>query len=120
MSRFFDTHGDRLSDKTLLVEASLVGGDWISTAASGKTFDVTNPATGELIATLPDMGVAETRAAIDAAEAAQKDWAAKTGKERGAVLRKWFDLMVANADDLAAILVAAFATRVRERVAQRS
>jgi succinate-semialdehyde dehydrogenase/glutarate-semialdehyde dehydrogenase len=59
-----------------------------------------------VIATLPDLGVEETRAAIDAAYVAQKDWAKKTGKERAAVLRKFYDLMVANADDLGAILTA--------------
>ena len=96
---------DRLSNPDLLVCSALVGGKWID-AASGKSFNVTNPCTGEVIATLPDLGVEEARTAIDAAEVAQKDWARKTGKERAAVLRKWNDLMVANADDLAAILTA--------------
>ena len=96
---------DRLSNPDLLVCSALVGGKWID-AASGKSFNVTNPSTGEVIATLPDLGVEEARTAIDAAEVAQKDWARKTGKERAAVLRKWNDLMVANADDLAAILTA--------------
>ncbi len=96
----------QLGNSDLLINAGLVGQNWSETASNGKTFDVLNPASGDIIATLPDMGVAETRNAIDAAFAAQKDWAAKTGKERAAVLRKWFDLMVANADDLAAILTA--------------
>lgn len=95
-----------LKNPNLLVSAGLIGSSWVEKAASGETFDVTNPSTGDVIATLPDMGVEETKAAIDAAFTAQKDWAAKTGKERGAVLRKLYDLMVANADDLAAILTA--------------
>jgi len=82
------------------------GEHWIDASASGKTFDVTNPSTGETILTLPDLGVEETRTAIDAAYIAQKDWAAKTGKDRAGVLRKWYDLMVTHADDLGAILTA--------------
>lgn len=97
---------DRLNDPSLLIDAAMVGGDWVKAAASGKTFDVTNPSTGETLLSLPDLGVEETRVAIDAAYAAQKPWAAKTGKERSAVLRAWHDLMVANADDLGVILCA--------------
>ncbi|WP_172326987.1 NAD-dependent succinate-semialdehyde dehydrogenase [Mangrovicoccus sp. HB161399] len=96
----------RLSNSDLLVTSALVAGKWISAAEAAKTFEVTNPATGEVIAVLPDLGVAETKDAIDAAYEAQKPWAAKTGKERAHVLRKWFDLMMANQDDLAAILTA--------------
>ncbi|WHO73497.1 NAD-dependent succinate-semialdehyde dehydrogenase [Rhizobium sp. BT03] len=89
----------------LLRDAGYINGAWTSGNATG-TFDVLNPATGELLASLPDMGAAETRAAIDAAYAAQPAWAARPAKERSAILRKWFDLMVANADELAAILTA--------------
>ncbi|WP_424932322.1 NAD-dependent succinate-semialdehyde dehydrogenase [Amaricoccus macauensis] len=96
----------RLSNPELLVEAALVGGRWIKAGDASAQFEVTNPSTGEVIATLPDLGVEDARKAIDAAYVAQKDWAAKTGKERAAVLRKWYDLMVANADDLGAILTA--------------
>lgn len=96
----------QLKNPSLLVEAGLIGSNWVSTSTSGKSFDVTNPSTGDVLASLPDMGVLETKAAIDAAFTAQKDWAKKTGKERGGVLRKLYDLMVANADDLAAILTA--------------
>ncbi|MBB4480824.1 NAD-dependent succinate-semialdehyde dehydrogenase [Rhizobium etli] len=85
--------------------AGYIDGVWTSGDAA-KTFDVLNPATGELLASLPDMGAAETRAAIDAAYAAQPAWSARPAKERSAILRKWFDLMVANADALAAILTA--------------
>ena len=96
----------RLKDKDLLCDAAFIAGDWMRQASDGKTFDVTNPSTGEVIVSLPDMGIAETRKAIDAAYGAQREWAARTGKERAAVLRKWYDLMVSNADDLGAILTA--------------
>ncbi|MGO6710378.1 NAD-dependent succinate-semialdehyde dehydrogenase [Rhizobium johnstonii] len=89
----------------LLRDAGYIDGVWTSGDAT-RTFDVLNPATGELLASLPDMGAAETRAAIDAAHAAQPGWAARPAKERSTILRKWFDLMVANADELAAILTA--------------
>lgn len=94
----------RLTDTSLAIDKGLIGAEWLDRSDSGKTFDVTNPATGEVIATLPDMSRSETARAIDAAHAAQKAWARKTGKERAAVLRNLYDLMVANADDLATIL----------------
>ncbi|MHB0950927.1 MAG: NAD-dependent succinate-semialdehyde dehydrogenase [Allorhizobium sp.] len=94
----------KLKDASLATDKALVGADWLSVSESGKTFDVTNPATGDVIATLPDLGKAEVTRAIEAAHKAQKVWARKTGKERAGVLRKLFDLMVANADDLATIL----------------
>ncbi|MEQ8481094.1 MAG: NAD-dependent succinate-semialdehyde dehydrogenase [Hoeflea sp.] len=95
-----------LKNPELLVSAALVGDSWLEKASNGKTFDVLNPSTGDVITSLPDLGVEEARKAIDAAEIAQKEWAKKTGKERSAVLRKFNDLMVANADDLGAILTA--------------
>ena len=94
----------KLKDKSLATDKALIAGEWIAAGDAGKTFDVTNPSTGDVIATLPNMGRAETARAIDAAYKAQKLWAAKTGKERAAVLRKLYDLLVANADDLATIL----------------
>ncbi|HBF30035.1 NAD-dependent succinate-semialdehyde dehydrogenase [Rhizobium sp.] len=94
----------RLKDPRLATDKAVIGGEWLGTAPSGKTFQVFNPSTGDLLATLPDMDQQDTKRAIDAAYAAQKAWAAKTGKERAAVLRKLYDLMVANADDLATIL----------------
>ncbi|WP_417669578.1 NAD-dependent succinate-semialdehyde dehydrogenase [Roseibium sp.] len=102
----FETLTGHLKRPELLCTKAFVSGEWVGESASGETFDVTDPATGDLITALPELGVEETRAAIDAAYVAQKDWAAKTGKDRAAVLRKWFDLMVENADDLAAILTA--------------
>ena len=96
----------RLTNKSLLKSAGFIGGEWLDTSENGKTFDVTNPSTHEVITSLPDMGILETKSAIDAAFTAQKTWAARTGKDRAGVLRKWYDLLVVNADDLGAILTA--------------
>lgn len=90
-----------LKDPSLLETRAYINGAWVLT---DQTFAVTNPATGDVIAHVADLTAADTKDAIDAAYAAKADWAAWTGKERSAVLRKWFDLMVANADDLATIL----------------
>ncbi|MCZ7889674.1 MULTISPECIES: NAD-dependent succinate-semialdehyde dehydrogenase [Agrobacterium] len=94
----------RLKNPSLVTDKALIAGEWIAASDSGKTFDVTNPANGDVIATLPDMNRSEAARAIDAAYKAQKAWAKRTGKERAAVLRKLYDLMVTNADDLATIL----------------
>jgi succinate-semialdehyde dehydrogenase / glutarate-semialdehyde dehydrogenase len=94
-----------LKDPTLLVTKAYVAGQWID-ADDGTTFEVTNPARGDVICNLPNLGRAETARAIDAAQKAMKDWAARTGKERAAVMRKWYDLMMANQDDLGKILTA--------------
>ncbi len=94
----------RLKDPSLVTDKAFLSGVWTEKADAGKTFEVTNPSTGDVVAVLPDMGRDETARAIDAAYAAQKVWAKKTGKERAIVMRKLFDLMVANADDLATIL----------------
>ncbi len=90
-----------LKDPSLLETRAYVNGAWILT---DQTFAVTNPATGDIIAHVADLTAADTKDAIDAAYAAKANWAAWTGKERSTVLRKWYDLMVANADDLATIL----------------
>ena len=95
----------KLNDPKLLRQQCYINGKWVD-ADSGKTFEVTNPATGEVIATVPDMGADETRRAIAAADAAWGAWRSKTAKERAVVLRRWFDLMMANQDDLAAIMTA--------------
>ncbi|WRH62416.1 MAG: NAD-dependent succinate-semialdehyde dehydrogenase [Fuscovulum sp.] len=94
-----------LKDPTLLVTKAYVAGQWID-ADDGTTFEVTNPARGDVICHLPNLGRAETARAIDAAQKAMKDWAARTGKERAAVMRKWYDLMMVNQDDLGKILTA--------------
>lgn len=95
----------KLSDPTLLCTKAYVDGEWVD-AADGATFDVSNPARGDVICTVPDMTEAETSRAIDAAYSSQKAWSKRTGKDRAAILRKWYELMVENADDLGAILTA--------------
>ena len=94
-----------LNDPTLLTGKGYIAGEWVD-ADDGKTFPVTNPARGDVLIEVADMGVSETRRAIEAAEKARHAWAAKTGKERSAVMRKWNDLMIENADDLGRILTA--------------
>ncbi len=98
------TLASRLKDKSLLRTLCFVDGKWVGEEA--PRIDVTDPATGETIATVPSLGAAETRKAIEAAHRAQKEWAARSAKERSVVLRRWFDLMMANQDDLGAILTA--------------
>ena len=92
-----------LKDPKLFREQCYLDGAWTS-ADSRKTFPVVNPATGESIGSVPDMGAAETKRAIEAAERAWPAWRAKTAKERAAVLRKWFELVMANQDDLGLLL----------------
>jgi len=95
----------RLKDPSLFRQQAYVDGAWVG-ADGGGTVDVEDPATGRKIGTVPDMGAAETRRAIEAANRAWPAWRAKTGNERSAILRKWFDLMMANQDDLGAIMTA--------------
>ena len=95
--------GSALKDPALFRQQAYVNGEW-QAAASGETFEVRDPSTGDLVGTVPLMGTAETRHAIDAANAAWPAWRKKTAKERAVVLRKWHDLMMENADDLALIL----------------
>ena len=92
-----------LQDPTLLRTQAYVGGEWID-ADSGATFDVTDPATGDVVASVADLGVDETRRAVDLAEVAQKAWAARTAKDRGAVLRRWYELFLEHKEDLALIM----------------
>jgi len=94
-----------LKDPKLFREQCYVDGAW-NGAAGGGTFAVTNPATGATLAKVPDLGVAEARRAIEAADAAWAVWRKMTAKERGAILRRWFDLIMANQEDLAQILTA--------------
>ena len=94
-----------LKDPGLLATQGYIGGQWVD-GDGGATFDVSNPARGDVVAAVADLSRAQVAGAIAQAEAAQKDWAKWTGKERAAVLRKWFDLMIENADDLAMILTA--------------
>ena len=92
-----------LKDATLLRQQCYVNGRWIS-ADDGATKAVADPATGRQIGTVPTLKTAQTKKAIEAANAAWPAWKAKTAKERGTILRKWFELMLANHDDLALIL----------------
>ena len=96
------TVGIQLQDPRLFRQACYVDGGWIESSAHG--IDVDNPATGEVIGTVPRLGRAETRQAIDAAARAFPAWRRKTGKERAQVMRRWFDLMMANQDDLARLM----------------
>jgi succinate-semialdehyde dehydrogenase/glutarate-semialdehyde dehydrogenase len=94
-----------LKDPELFRQANFIDGAWVQ-ADSGKVLEVRNPANGELVGTVPAMGQAETRRAIEAANAAQPAWRAMLAKDRSAILRRLFDLMLANTDDLAAIMTA--------------
>ena len=92
-----------LQDPTLFRNQSYIDGAWVE-ADSAMRFDVDNPADGGIIGSAPDCGAAETRRAIDAANAALPAWRAQTAKQRSILLRRWYDLMLLNADDLAMIL----------------
>jgi succinate-semialdehyde dehydrogenase/glutarate-semialdehyde dehydrogenase len=94
-----------LKDPSLFRQQCYINGQWVD-ADSGKTIDVTNPATGEVLGTIPNMGAAETRRAIEAANAAWAGWRKKTAKERANILRKLFNLMMENQEDLAILMTA--------------
>ena len=95
----------KLSDSSLFRQQCYIDGKWTD-ADSGETIDVTNPADGSVIGTVPKMGAKETRRAIEAANRAFPEWRAKTGKERAAILRKWFNLMISHQEDLARLMTA--------------
>ena len=95
--------GVSLTDSTLFRQACFVDGAWVD-ASGGGTINVDNPATGEVIGAVPKFGAAETRKAIEAASRALLQWRTKTAKERAAVLRRWYDLMIANQEDLARLM----------------
>ncbi len=92
-----------LQDPTLFRNQSYINGEWVN-ADSGMLFDVDNPADGSIVGSVPDCGATETRRAIEAANAALPGWRALTAKQRSGLLRKWYELMLLNADDLAVIL----------------
>src|SRR2546426_5384760 len=94
-----------LKDPKLFREQCYIDDQWVSADAK-KTLAVINPASGQTLGTAPDLGAAETRRAIHAAERAWPAWRAKTAKERAVILRKWVELMMASQDDLAQLLTA--------------
>ena len=94
-----------IADKTLLKTDAYINGQWVA-SDQGTTFDVTNPATGEVIARVARCGTNETRRAIEAAQVAQVSWRQTPIKEKAAILRRWFNLMMENQEDLAQILTA--------------
>ena len=96
---------ERLASRDLLRSAAFVGGAW-GAAASGATFAVTDPATGEPVAWLPKMDAADTRQAIESARQALPGWRAMSAADRSKILRRWADMIRANADDIAKILTA--------------
>jgi succinate-semialdehyde dehydrogenase/glutarate-semialdehyde dehydrogenase len=95
----------KLKDHTLLKQQCYLNGHWLD-ADNGSVIDVTNPADGAILGTIPRMGANETRRAIEAANGALPAWRAKTAKERSSILRRWFELMMANQEDLAIIMTA--------------
>ncbi len=94
-----------LNNQSLFRNKAYINGEWLA-ADSGETFAVTNPADGSQLTQVPDQGVDETRRAIEAANAAWPEWRSRTAKDRAAILRRWFDLMLENKDDLAKIMTA--------------
>ncbi|HEU4530276.1 MAG TPA: NAD-dependent succinate-semialdehyde dehydrogenase, partial [Steroidobacteraceae bacterium] len=95
----------QLKDSRLFRQQCFIDGEWVN-ADGGSTVDVTNPATNEKLGTVPAMGKAETRRAIQAASAAFPAWAGRTAKERSQILRRWADLMLANQEDLGMLMTA--------------
>ena len=95
-----------LKDPSLLVEAALVGNEWVKASSASEMQTILNPATGEVVGNVPILGATETQKAIADAETAQKEWAAKTAKDRSIIVRRWFELLMENQDDLAIILTA--------------
>ena len=93
----------KLSDKSLLKDKSLINGQWLS-AKNNETISVTNPADGEVVGNVPSLSANEVETAIEASNAAFQQWRKLTAADRSKILRKWFDLMIANADDLAMIM----------------
>ncbi|MGI9504604.1 MAG: NAD-dependent succinate-semialdehyde dehydrogenase, partial [Geminicoccaceae bacterium] len=92
-----------LKDGSLLREQCYINGQWLD-ADSGETIEVTDPSNGDVIGTIPKMGTDETRRAIEAAHEAFQSWKRVTAKERAGILRRWFDLMMENQEDLAILM----------------
>ena len=94
-----------LQDPDLFRQQAYIGGRWCD-AESGATIEVNNPATGEILGTVPRMGANETWRAIEAAKDAFADWGRRPAKERSDLMRRWYDLIMANVDDLGALMTA--------------
>jgi succinate-semialdehyde dehydrogenase/glutarate-semialdehyde dehydrogenase len=93
----------QLKDKSLFRQQCYINGAWVD-ADSGETINVNNPATGDILGAVPKMGADETRRAIEAANAAWPAWRAKTAKQRGDIIRRWYELMLENQDDLGMLM----------------
>lgn len=93
----------RMADRDLFRERAFIGGEWLS-GKDGSTYPIRNPASGEELARVPDLGAEETKQAIAAAAAALPGWRSRTAKERAAVLRRWHDLILSNQEDLAVLM----------------
>src|SRR5260370_1127345 len=91
-----------LKDPSLLRDACYIGGEWLA-ARNGETISVSNPSSGNAVGTVPNMGASETRQAINQADLALPTWRARTAGQRSQLLRRWFDLIIANQEDLARI-----------------
>lgn len=107
----------KLNDSNLFRQQALINGEWLD-ANDGEVIDVTNPANGDKLGSVPKMGADETRAAIDAANRALPAWRALTAKERANILRNWFNLMMEHQDDLARLMTSNRANRWLKRKAK--
>lgn len=94
---------EQLQRKDLLRQQAYLGGQWVD-ADSGERIEVTNPATGAVLGTVPNMGADETRRAIEAAQTAFQEWRHRAAKERAVILRRWFDLIMQHQEDLAILM----------------
>jgi succinate-semialdehyde dehydrogenase/glutarate-semialdehyde dehydrogenase len=94
----------QLKNKNLLINKGFINGEWITASTSNETFAVTNPFDNSVITTLPNLGIEETKNAVDAAQAAFKEWKKYSAEERANLLKKWYALLIANRDDLGLLL----------------
>src|SRR3546814_3996107 len=101
----------QLDDPSLFKTNSYIDGRWVQ-ATDNSTFPVDNPANGLTIAQVANLGPEQAQTAIDAADKAFKSWRTRTGKERAGILRKWFDLIIANTEDLAKLMTDRKSTRL--------
>ncbi|PSN35729.1 Succinate-semialdehyde dehydrogenase [Blattella germanica] len=119
LARIMFRQASSMADVPLVRNKAFVNGAWVS-AASGKTFDVKNPANGEVISTVPDMDASDTEKAIQAAAEAFESWQYTTAKERAEHLRKWYNLLMQNQNDLASIVTAEAGKPLKEALGEVS